>query len=81
MNLAGRSRRGRRSPGQRLVARAAFAVPLLLFLILGIVLVGAFSAQWWLLILPVALLAGPLLALRRQSSWEPDDDPSANAWR
>jgi len=74
------ARRSRRSPNQRLRARTAFAVPLLLFLILGIVLVGDFSAQWWVLILPVALLAGPLLALRRQSGRDPGDDQSANLW-
>ncbi len=74
------ARRSRRSLNQRLLARAAFAVPLLLFLILGIVLVGDFSAQWWLLLLPVALLAGPLLALRRQSGRDPDGDQSANVW-
>ncbi len=78
MKLAGRSRR---SPGQRLAARAAFAVPLLFFLIMGIVLVGDFSAQWWLLILPGALLAGPLLALHRPAAGrDPDDGHPANPW-
>lgn len=56
-----------RSAAQRLLSRAAFAVPLLGFLILGIVLVGDFSAQWWVLLLPVALLVGPALVLRRET--------------
>ncbi len=61
------SRRGAPSPAQRLRARAVFAVPLLVFLILGMVMVGDFAAQWWLLLLPVALLVGPVRAVRRET--------------
>jgi len=53
---------------------------LLVFLIIGMSLVGDFSAQWWLLLLPVALLTGPVLALRGEAGREPRDGQSANTW-
>ncbi|CAN5301966.1 hypothetical protein BH24ACT9_BH24ACT9_17290 [soil metagenome] len=81
MSPVRRSRtRSGRSPAQRLGSRAVFAVSLLVFLIIGMSLVGDFSAQWWLLLLPVALLTGPVLALRGEAGREPRDGQSANTW-
>ncbi|MDQ3735669.1 MAG: hypothetical protein M3400_17010 [Actinomycetota bacterium] len=57
---------------QRLGARAVFAGSLLIFLVVGIVLVGDFSAQWWLLIFPVAVLVGPVLDVIRESGQRRD---------
>lgn len=51
---------------QRLASRAVFAGSLLAFLIVGITWVGDFSAQWWILFLPFALLVGPLGAVLKQ---------------
>jgi len=67
-------RRRRQRPIQRLRTRAAFAVSLLVFLFTGIVLVGDFSAQWWLLLFPIALLAGPVLAVLREAGGRPSGD-------
>jgi len=68
------SRGRRRTPLERVRARWVFAISLLIFLVMGIVLVGAFSAQWWLLLLPVALLLGPAWALRREAGRQPGGD-------
>lgn len=73
-------RRTRRSPYGRLRDRAVFAVALLAFLVLGIVVVGDLSAQWWVLLLPVALLVGPVLAVRREAGGQPDDDHQNKPW-
>lgn len=62
-----------RSARQRLLGRAVFAGSLLLFLIIGVAMVGDFSAQWWLLLLPVLLLVGPALAVRREAYREAGD--------
>ncbi len=68
-----RGRQSRSAP-ERLVARAAFAVPLLVFLVIGIAWVGDFSAQWWLLLLPVALLVQPAIAVFRDGGRPRDQD-------
>lgn len=73
-------RRSGGSANQRLLARAAFALPLLAFLILGIVVVGDFSAQWWLLLLPVGLLVGPVLAVRREAGRDLGSGRETNPW-
>ncbi|MGI8626226.1 MAG: hypothetical protein ACR2J5_06595 [Geodermatophilaceae bacterium] len=70
MTLAGRG--GRRTPPERLRARSVFVAALLVFLIIGIALVGDFADQWWLLLLPVALLVGPALALRGEDGRQPN---------
>jgi len=72
MTSADRGRR--RDPSERLRARSVFAVSLLIFLVIGILLVGDLSAQWWLLLLPVALLLGPAMALRREAGRRPGGD-------
>jgi len=59
-----------RGPAERLAGRAVFAVALLAFLIIGIAVVGEFSKQWWLLILPVGLLGGSVLAAVRPGHTE-----------
>lgn len=58
-----------------MLGRAVFAGSLLLFLIIGIAMVGDFSAQWWVLLLPVLLLVGPGLAVRREAYPGADDAP------
>lgn len=75
------TRRGTtRTAVQRLLARAMFAVPLLGFLILGIVLVGDFSAQWWVLLVPVVLMIGPVLAVRREARTQPTAGGETTPW-
>jgi len=73
-------RRTRKSPYARLRDRAVFAVALLAFLVLGIVVVGDMSAQWWVLLLPVALLVGPVLAVRRETGKPSNDDQQNKPW-
>ncbi|MEJ7772266.1 MAG: hypothetical protein WKF51_10215 [Geodermatophilaceae bacterium] len=73
-------RRTGRSASQRLMGRAVFAVSLLVFLVIGIVLVGDFSAQWWALLFPVALLVGPLLAVRREAGRRSGGDQQTDPW-
>ncbi len=69
-----------RSPQQRLLGRALFVGSLLVFLVIGIVLVGDFSAQWWVLLFPAALLVGPVLAVRREAGGRPSDDQQDTPW-
>ncbi len=73
-------RRTRKSPYARLRDRAVFAVALLAFLVLGIVVVGDMSAQWWVLLLPVALLVGPVVAVRREAGRPPSGGQERNHW-
>lgn len=74
------TRGGRRSDGERLRGRVVFAGSLLVFLLIGIVLVGDFALQWWLLVLPVALLVGPLLAVRRANDRDPGNGQDPKPW-
>lgn len=67
-------------PYQRLAGRVAFAGSLLVFLIIGIVLVGNFSAQWWILLVPIGLLVGPVMAARREVRRSPDGRPETMPW-
>lgn len=69
-----------RSALQRLAVRAVFAGSLLVFLTLGIILVGDFSAQWWLLLAPVAVLLGPALALRQEAGQQSRGDQQTTPW-
>lgn len=78
MNLV--RRRDGRTPYQRLGARAVCSGSLLAFLIIGIVLVGDFSIQWWLLLLPVLLLLRPALAVRREAGRHPSGDEQTTPW-
>jgi len=66
MKMPGRGQRA--SPHERLRTRSVFALSLLVFLIIGIVLVGDFSAQWFLLLAPVAVLLGPLWSVWREAN-------------
>ncbi len=76
----GSRRRSGLSPYQRLATRAVFAVSLLFFLVLGIVIVGDFTAQWWVLLIPVALLVGPVLAARREARGERNGPQDGMPW-
>lgn len=67
-------------PYQRLAGRAVFAGSLLVFLIIGIVLVGDFSAQWWILLVPIGLLVGPVMAARREVRQAPDGQHETMPW-
>lgn len=74
------TRGGRRGAGERLRGRLVFAGALLVFLLIGIVLVGDFALQWWLLVLPVALLVGSLLAVRRANGRDPGYGQETKRW-
>lgn len=78
--MMGSRRRTEGRPYQRLAGRVVFAGSLLVFLIIGIVLVGDFSAQWWILLVPIGLLVGPVMAAGREARRAPDGHHETMPW-